>query len=70
MVIYEVLSGQKPFSEHEGYDIIVRIHRGERPARPRGAAGRWFTGDIWDTLEHSGNAAHATARELKMYIVV
>lgn len=51
MVIYEVLSGQKPFSGYEGYDIVVRIHRGKRPARPRGGEGRLFTDDIRNILE-------------------
>ena len=51
MVIYEVLSGKKPFYGCEGYDIVVKIHRGERPVRPRGAEGRWFTNDIWNILE-------------------
>lgn len=50
MVIYEVLSGQEPFSGYGGFDIVVRIHRGERPARPRRAGGRWFTDDIWNIL--------------------
>jgi hypothetical protein len=51
MVIYEVLSGQKPFTGYEHYTAIVKIHQGKRPERPQGAEGRWFTEDIWNILE-------------------
>ena len=51
MVIYEVLSGQKPFARYERYAVVVRIHRGERPVRPRRVKGRWFSYDIWNMLE-------------------
>jgi hypothetical protein len=48
MVMYEVLSGKKPFSGYNRYDIIVRIHKGKRPVRPRGDK----VGDeIWNMLE-------------------
>ena len=55
MVIYEVLSGRRPFSRDEGYVIVVKISRGERPVRPQGAKGRWFTDDIWNILERCWN---------------
>lgn len=51
MVIYEVLSGQVPFSWRHDYAIIGGIIKGERPRRPRGAVGAWFTDDIWSILE-------------------
>ena len=51
MVIYEVLSGQVPFFRHHGYGIIGRITKGERPGRPQGEEGAWFTDNIWGILE-------------------
>ena len=51
MVVYEVLSGRAPFFRYNGYAIVVEIVNGERPRRPQGAEGGWFTDDIWSTLE-------------------
>jgi hypothetical protein len=51
MVVYEVLSGQKPYFGYGNPAAVVRIHKGERPVRPRGVAGGWFTDDIWNLLE-------------------
>ena len=51
MVIYEVLSGQVPFSRHHGYAIIAKVLEGERPGRPQGRKGTWFVGDIWGILK-------------------
>jgi len=51
MVMYEVLSGRVPFSRHHGPAIIGAIIKGERPGRPRGEEGRWFTGGIWSVME-------------------
>ena len=51
MVIYEVLSGRAPFLRYHGYAVVVRILKGERPVRPRGGEGGWFTNDIWSILE-------------------
>ena len=51
MVIYEVLSGQMPFSGYGTYPAIVKICRGDRPERPQGPEGKWFTDVIWRTLE-------------------
>ena len=50
MVIYEVLSGQVPFFRNHGYGIIGRIIKGERPGRPQGEEGVWFTDNIWGVL--------------------
>jgi len=55
MLVYEVLSGKIPFSRHHGYAVVVRIMRGERPARPQGGRGMWFTNEVWDTLERCWN---------------
>jgi len=52
MVVYEVLSGRLPFSQHHGLTIIGKIIDGKRPRRPRGPEGRWFTDDVWGMLEH------------------
>ena len=51
MLIYEVLSGKIPFSRHHGYAVVVKILKGERPGRPRGAIGTRFTNEVWDILE-------------------
>ena len=51
MVVYEVLSGQLPFSRHHTYAVIARVLEGERPGRPRGGKGARFTNDIWSILE-------------------
>jgi len=50
MLIYEVLSGQVPFSRHHGYAVVVRILKGDRPERPQGIVGTWFTNDVWSIL--------------------
>jgi len=51
MVVYEVLSGRVPFSRHHGPAIIGAIIKGERPGRPRGEKGTWFTDSVWCVLE-------------------
>ena len=59
MVIFEVLTGGRaPFEnlDSKGRNIYNvgttrRIIRGERPGRPQGAEGAWFTDDIWEMLE-------------------
>jgi hypothetical protein len=51
MVIYEVLSGQVPFSPHRNCTIAVRVSRGERPEWPQGAEREWFGNGVWGVLE-------------------
>ena len=51
MVIYEVLSGQVPFSHHKADAAIVEVCMGGRPERPRGAEEKFFTDVIWEVLE-------------------
>jgi len=51
MVIYEVLSGQVPFFRYGSCEVIMRVVRGERPRRPRGAERKWFTDDVRRILE-------------------
>jgi serine/threonine protein kinase len=51
MVIYELLSGRRPFGSN-AHDVIARkVLKGERPGRPQGNKGDLFTDDIWDILE-------------------
>ena len=52
MVVLEVLSGQVPFTR-EVNDLMVmnKVLEGERPGRPEGAEGVWFTDDLWATLQ-------------------
>jgi serine/threonine protein kinase len=51
MVIYEVLSGRAPFTGCTIPVVILKVMEGERPGRPQGARGAWFTDDLWDMLE-------------------
>jgi len=51
MVVYEVLSGQVPFVQDKNLVVIRKVTDGERPARPRGTEGAWFTDDLWGMLE-------------------
>jgi len=50
MVIYEVLSGQAPFTSLKNYIVIRKVIEGERPGRPEGAEGAWFTDNLWVML--------------------
>jgi hypothetical protein len=52
MVIYEVLSGQKPFAQStRETTVIFKVLHGDRPSRPQGKEGTLFTDDIWRVLE-------------------
>ena len=51
MVIYEILSGQAPFSAYNSFATIFKVLNGERPERPQGEAGKLFTDGIWDMVE-------------------
>jgi len=51
MVILEVLSGQVPFSRVGPLIVMRKVIDGDRPGRPRGAEGPWFTDDLWEMLE-------------------
>ena len=50
MVIYEVLSGRAPFSQFNPYIVIRKVMDGERPERPKGVEGAWFTDELWGML--------------------
>jgi len=50
MVIYEVLSGHAPFYEFADRVIYGKVFRGDRPERPQGAEGVWFTDEVWEVL--------------------
>ena len=49
MLIYEVLSGLVPFAPTKV--PVLKILRGERPERPQGVQGAWFTDSIWGMLK-------------------
>ena len=51
MVILEVLSGKPPFQNYNGMTVMRKIVEGERPGRPEGEEGVWFTADLWEMLE-------------------
>jgi hypothetical protein len=50
MVIYEVLSGQVPFAPLRNLIVPQVVLKGERPGRPGGREGVWFTDDLWKVL--------------------
>ena len=50
MVIYEILTGQTPFSLHSTPLVIKKVLEGERPERPGGKGGALFTDDLWRVL--------------------
>ena len=50
MVIYEVLTGQPPFAQLNERIVTRRVTSGERPGRPEGVKGTWFTEDLWVML--------------------
>ena len=51
MVIYEVLSGQPPFSQCSAPIVIHKVMEGERPGRPSGTQAGWFVDNLWGILE-------------------
>lgn len=51
MVIYEVLSGNRPFFPRSGPIVMVDIINDERPRRPEGDEGELFTDKTWVVLE-------------------
>ena len=51
MVIYEVLSGQAPFTPDKDFIVTRKVLNGERPGRPEGLERVWFTDDLWEMLE-------------------
>ena len=50
MVILEVLTGQPPFASWPGHVVSRKVTDGRRPGRPEGAAGIWFTDELWEML--------------------
>ena len=50
MVIYEVLTGKPPFTPLKDYIVMRMVTDGERPGRPEGKRGAWFTDDLWKML--------------------
>ena len=51
MTIYEVLRGKTPFAQYSSLAVVWKILEGERPGRPEGAQGEWFTDSIWGLLD-------------------
>ena len=60
MVVYEVLSGQAPFAQFKDFIVMRKVIDGERPERPRGMQGTWFTDELWEMVKlcwaHESNA--------------
>ena len=51
MVIYEVLSEQKPFHQYANLVVVGKVVGGERPERPQEVGGVLFTDFVWGVLE-------------------
>ena len=51
MVIYEVLSGQRPYNEFVYPGVLRRVLGGKCPDRPQGEEGKLFTDAIWRLLK-------------------
>ena len=51
MVIYEVLTGEVPFFKYPVYAVVVKVLKGDRPERPQGSGGMYFTDDLWRIVE-------------------
>ena len=51
MVVYEVLSGQKPFGAVKSSVVIYKVVDGQRPERLQGKGGKLFTDAVWEVLE-------------------
>ena len=49
--MYEILSGWIPFYQESDHAVILKILDGDRPTRPQGPEGGWFTDSIWEILE-------------------
>jgi len=50
MVIWEVLSGRLPFYQFPKWLLSLKIFNGDRPERPQGEEGAWFTDGVWEIL--------------------
>ena len=50
MVVYEVLSGWRPFTSSNDHKIPSMVLNGQRPERPEGNGGKLFTDAIWKML--------------------
>ena len=51
MVIYEVLSGQSPFSQDTEFVVMRKVIEGVHPDRPQGTQGKPFQDGLWAMLE-------------------
>jgi serine/threonine protein kinase len=51
MVIYEVLSGLKPYAPYRGPAVIRKVLDGERPERPQGSEGKLLTEGVWRVVQ-------------------
>jgi len=57
-------SGQAPFAPFKDFIVMRKVIEGERPERPEGVEGAWFTDDLWATL----NLCWATEPENRLSI--
>lgn len=71
MLIYEVLSGERPFASHSLSTVMRIVLEGGRPERPEGHKGRLFTDSIWEVVKHCWEAEpglRANARVVLLHL--
>jgi len=71
MTVYEVISERVPFDTNNPLAVVSMVLNGERPERPRGEAGKRFTGDIWDLVQRcwkAGPVERPSARDILRFL--
>jgi len=68
MVVLEVLSGRPPFTPDKDFVVMRKVIDGERPGRPKGPEGAWFTDDLWQTLERCWAAQSESRPSVKVVL--
>ena len=69
MVVYEVLSGERPFAPNSSPVVIRMILEGKRPGRPQGHMGEQFTDSIWEVTERCWEAQPGDRSNAKAVLV-
>ncbi|KAF9777894.1 kinase-like domain-containing protein [Thelephora terrestris] len=67
MVIYEVLTGLRPFHRLHGYAPMLATLSGERPKKPPGAESLGFSRELWGLIElcwSKSTSSRSTAQRL------
>jgi len=71
MVIYEVLTGRRPFHHLHAFSPIIAVLRGERPAKPLDAESLGFSDKLWELVQlcwSESSSDRPTAQRLLEYL--